>query len=334
MDVLAACVRRGDADSVLPLRNLKVAAFGAQAHALGTAVSEWIGRQMSTSGQPAGMELLKVLNATTRPASTEWLSWVNSGLQSAVPTSTEVVTSRVWWLWEQNENLFEIISPFVPTQGAREAGWLKTAPSTFTRALGLRVMNWSRSCGWWVLHVKTLLSLMPWEAALRAQLAADANKANLEPIRVLFEAEPASSVITLAAGENDERMWECGAERCLSYPEALAHFDVNKQGWREILKRALARLPQLLHRLPNGGRVLFQLVDRLLSGKNDVEDLLVVFGQNGIADLSEYSQLQFALSRLPRSCQGEFIKATTMGWLRRFFAAPTATPNIEPILRQ
>jgi nucleoside phosphorylase len=332
---LERLMETGGADGVLSLRNMSIGALGGQASRIGGTVKEWISKQFESAIPSAQESLLKVVRSLQRPASVEWVAWVNDGLAAVFGNkATAMAAAKCWNLWLQEESAFDLLATRIPDQRRWEEHLTATAPSNIGEKLGLVVAAWCVKRQWWTCYAKVLLAWKKWESAIQEYLATDLDQARLEPVRLLLSSTDPPNAIAFAISNQDGRLRNCGAEICVSHPEVFSRFDGHLEGWRDILRRSVSRDSKLVEHLGNGQAVLFALLDCLLESNLVEEALLASFAGSRHADLTGYPKRAKIYNQLPIRWRGAFVAATAKGWLDRYLHAPSPILEIEATLRQ
>ena len=330
--VLAQLLETGDADAVLSLRNLGVNPLGGGAAIIGAAVKAWISGQFRSVSAEAQESILEVLRGLGRTASAEWSAWVNEGLTEALGRATAAIAANCWSLWQHEESVFRLLAPGIPDSRSAEEQWTHAAPSRMTESLGRAIAAWCKERRWWTCYARVLLAWKDWETATRDYLATDNDQSRVEPVTLLLASTDPSSAIAFAASNQGSRLRDCGADICVAHPEAFSRFDGRSEGWRDLLRRSLAKDAELLEHLGNGQAVLFALLDCVLEGIEIEEELLASFAASGFANLIDYPRCDNILGQLPGRFREAFLTATAKGWLEKYLQNPRPSPELEPLL--
>lgn len=309
---------------ILAMRNLELGPFGSSGSEVEAGIKNWILCRLKGEPPATGSEFLELSKAWLRPATVSWSASYRTALAESMDIPTNFVAQLTWFLFQNEEKLFQPIAEFIPQTLDAEHCWAETVPAMIGSPLADRVVPWCRERGWWVCQAGVLLASKPWTAALEEHLGADSDTGRLAPVRMLIAATDPATAIDFCASCADARVRCCGAELAVSHPEVWARFDSASTGWYDMLQKSWAKDTKLLDNLPQGCAMIASIFDAFLVGEQVPETLLVTIGSTQFADLNEYPKRDALIAALPKGLNRQFLAATALGWIERFFCGDSS----------
>ncbi len=318
----------GTVDDILALRNFNVAAFRGSDSLLASTIKTWGTHYFASLQMKHASDISRLLEGRPSADRKYWNGSVNQILQSVLmtPSSWKNTTAGIIWkIWIEKPSLVTETASFFGNEPSVEGYLVSTCPPKIAAALGKVICVVAANRSWLRLHAAALAGYADIHIAFEQQIQIDTHPEYSDGIRELAmryaNAGSAQTMLELLMHTRDKRSSLVAGQLCAQYPSLLQTLDLSYPTSVDIWLKAIDYEEALLDSSAASSKVVYQLLDAWLSGKQVRRSILERIGRSQRSDLTEYprrSETWGPLKRISYTLADSYLFSTAKGWLSRF----------------
>lgn len=288
-------------------------------------LNDWLKRNLLSRGhaKESGGILVKALQSDQSNWWTEAVfSFIKERLAHQNPGDADTI-----WIWMINHT--ELISKndlWLPNTA--EDDLVKALPK-IENSVAKLVLKMAIERNWLLLHAKTITLVYSSVQSIELQLAIDLDNNHLTGLKTLSEAIKDYQFIEIAAGKDETRLHQIAGEMIANNAQLIKHVDITKPGGQICWELSVKQSDKLWAGVKEPEKLLFKVMDHLLTGKDFKDSMLFAISKSEINDLTHYSKRDQIWAVLPKNVKPNFLSRTSKSVLRMYLLESIPINEIE-----